>query len=112
MIESDTPGRFSDNAFDLAAGETRRITFTPKTPQRRNRTSASTTCNPAHEAGLFPMTRGATQGPGECMTDLGFQLYSARNFPPLSDVLKKLSAAGYKHVEGYGGIYGTLDEAG
>lgn len=29
MIESDTPGRYSDNAFDLAAGESRRITFTP-----------------------------------------------------------------------------------
>src|SRR5690606_34572363 len=28
-IESDTPGRYSDNAFDLAAGESRRITFTP-----------------------------------------------------------------------------------
>lgn len=32
MIESETPGRFSDNAFDLAAGETRRITFTPSDP--------------------------------------------------------------------------------
>ena len=29
MLESDTPGRYSDNAFDLAAGESRRITFTP-----------------------------------------------------------------------------------
>jgi sugar phosphate isomerase/epimerase len=46
------------------------------------------------------------------MTKLGFQLYSARNFPPLSDVLKKLSAAGYAHVEGFGGIYGSLDDAG
>ena len=27
--ESETPGRYSDNAFDLAAGESRRITFTP-----------------------------------------------------------------------------------
>ncbi|KQZ50540.1 beta-mannosidase [Rhizobium sp. Root149] len=32
MIESETPGRFSDNVFDLAAGETRRITFTPSDP--------------------------------------------------------------------------------
>jgi beta-mannosidase len=32
MIESDTPGRYSDNAFDLAAGESRRITFTPSSP--------------------------------------------------------------------------------
>lgn len=45
------------------------------------------------------------------MTDLGFQLYSARNFPPLSETLKKLAAAGYKTVEGYGGIYATMDDA-
>jgi beta-mannosidase len=32
MIESETDGRYSDNAFDLAAGESRRITFTPSTP--------------------------------------------------------------------------------
>ncbi|MFB9947327.1 glycoside hydrolase family 2 protein [Rhizobium puerariae] len=32
MIESATPGRYSDNAFDLAAGESRRITFTPAAP--------------------------------------------------------------------------------
>jgi len=29
MIETDEDGKYSDNAFDLAAGETRRITFTP-----------------------------------------------------------------------------------
>ncbi|WP_250956776.1 glycoside hydrolase family 2 protein [Rhizobium sp. CG5] len=29
MINSDVPGRFSDNAFDLTAGESRRILFTP-----------------------------------------------------------------------------------
>ena len=45
------------------------------------------------------------------MTELGFQLYSARNFPPLSETLKKLAAAGYKTVEGYGGIYATMDDA-
>jgi beta-mannosidase len=32
MIETDTDGRYSDNAFDLAAGETRRIAFTPAKP--------------------------------------------------------------------------------
>ncbi|OHV76657.1 glycosyl hydrolase 2 galactose-binding domain-containing protein [Rhizobium sp. LCM 4573] len=32
MVESATPGRYSDNAFDLAAGESRRITFTPAAP--------------------------------------------------------------------------------
>ncbi|SIR04723.1 Sugar phosphate isomerase/epimerase [Rhizobium sp. RU35A] len=45
------------------------------------------------------------------MTELGFQLYSARNFPPLSETLTKLSQAGYTQVEGYGGIYGTMDDA-
>lgn len=46
------------------------------------------------------------------MTELGFQLYSARNFQPFSDILKKLSAAYYKQVEGYGAMYASLDEAG
>jgi beta-mannosidase len=32
MIETETDGKYSDNAFDLAAGETRRITFTPARP--------------------------------------------------------------------------------
>jgi beta-mannosidase len=32
MIETETSGRFSDNFFDLAAGETRRVTFTPAGP--------------------------------------------------------------------------------
>ncbi|MCC2610251.1 beta-mannosidase [Neorhizobium petrolearium] len=32
LIESGTAGRYSDNAFDLAAGESRRITFTPAAP--------------------------------------------------------------------------------
>ncbi|SMF70038.1 beta-mannosidase [Xaviernesmea oryzae] len=32
LIESATPGRYSDNAFDLAAGKSRRITFTPAVP--------------------------------------------------------------------------------
>jgi len=31
MLESATPGRYSDNAFDLSAGESRRIIFTPDT---------------------------------------------------------------------------------
>ncbi|MFN6986860.1 MAG: sugar phosphate isomerase/epimerase family protein, partial [Rhizobium oryzihabitans] len=46
------------------------------------------------------------------MTELGFQLYSARNFQPFSGILKKLSAAGYKQVEGYGAMYAALDDAG
>lgn len=32
MIESRLDGSYSDNAFDLTAGEIRRVTFTPATP--------------------------------------------------------------------------------
>ncbi|MEW9807372.1 sugar phosphate isomerase/epimerase family protein [Mesorhizobium sp. ZMM04-5] len=39
-----------------------------------------------------------------------FQLYSARNFQPWDKVLKVLREAGYKEVEGYGGVY--ADPAG
>ncbi|WP_416796761.1 sugar phosphate isomerase/epimerase family protein [Ciceribacter azotifigens] len=46
------------------------------------------------------------------MTKLGFQLYSARNFQPFSEVFPKLSAAGYTEVEGYGAMYASLDDAG
>ncbi|MEF3131753.1 glycoside hydrolase family 2 protein [Rhizobium sp. 268] len=35
MIETGTDGKYSDNAFDLAAGESRRITFTPARPLDR-----------------------------------------------------------------------------
>ena len=34
-----------------------------------------------------------------------FQLYSARNFQPWSDVLSSLSQIGYSQVEGFGGAY-------
>ena len=36
--------------------------------------------------------------------DIGFQLFRARNFP-LADVLSKVAALGYTHVEGYGSLY-------
>lgn len=39
------------------------------------------------------------------MTDYSFQLYSAREFPPLTDILKTLAESGYAQVEGYGGVY-------
>ena len=39
------------------------------------------------------------------MPDLSYQLYSSRNFPPLSQTLKMLAEAGYDAVEGYGGLY-------
>jgi len=37
--------------------------------------------------------------------DIAFHLYSARNFPPVLDMLPKLKALGYSQVEGYGGLY-------
>jgi len=37
--------------------------------------------------------------------DWSFQLYSARNFQPWDKVLKLVGDAGYKQVEGYGGVY-------
>ncbi|WP_428429061.1 sugar phosphate isomerase/epimerase family protein [Pararhizobium sp.] len=45
------------------------------------------------------------------MQTVSFQLYSARNFPPLADVLKTVGDAGYKQVEGYGALYAALDDA-
>lgn len=41
--------------------------------------------------------------------DIGFQLYSARNYP-LADVLKKIASLGYKQVEGFGGVYGDPED--
>ena len=38
------------------------------------------------------------------MTELSFQLYSARNVPSLEDFLSTLGSLGYKQVEGYGGL--------
>ena len=43
------------------------------------------------------------------MTDLSYQLYSSRNFPPLADTLSMLADLGYAQVEGYGGLYEDLD---
>jgi len=36
---------------------------------------------------------------------LSFQLYSARQFPPLKDTLALLAKTGYREVEGYDGLY-------
>lgn len=44
------------------------------------------------------------------MTELSFQLYSARNYPSLSEFLGKLGQLGYRQVEGFGGLY--ADPAG
>ncbi|NVK35333.1 MAG: sugar phosphate isomerase/epimerase [Rhodobacteraceae bacterium] len=42
------------------------------------------------------------------MTAFSFQLYSAREFPPLDALMKMLAEAGYAQVEGYGGVYEDL----
>jgi sugar phosphate isomerase/epimerase len=41
------------------------------------------------------------------MTELSYQLYSSRNFP-LDQTLAMLAQAGYRNVEGYGGVYTDL----
>jgi sugar phosphate isomerase/epimerase len=43
------------------------------------------------------------------MPTIAYQLYCSRNFPPLDDTLAMLAGAGYRAVEGYGGLYGDLD---
>lgn len=37
---------------------------------------------------------------------IGFQLYSARDFAPWADVIEKIARLGYTSVEGFGGVYG------
>ncbi len=39
------------------------------------------------------------------MTGFAYQLYSSRNFPPLSSTLQMLADEGYAAVEGYGGLF-------
>lgn len=43
------------------------------------------------------------------MPNISYQLYCSRNFPPLADTLKMLSAAGFTEVEAYGGLFDDLD---
>ncbi|MBB3975116.1 sugar phosphate isomerase/epimerase [Rhizobium azooxidifex] len=45
------------------------------------------------------------------MQKVSFQLYSARNFQPFTDVFRLVSQAGYSQVEGYGALYAALDDA-
>ncbi|NJM81416.1 MAG: sugar phosphate isomerase/epimerase [Tabrizicola sp.] len=40
----------------------------------------------------------------------GYQLYSSRKFPPLTDTLRMLAEAGYGTVEGFEGQYATDDQ--
>lgn len=42
--------------------------------------------------------------------EFSFQLYSARNFPPVTELFKTLKYLGYTQVEGFGGLYGEADE--
>lgn len=46
------------------------------------------------------------------VTTFSYQLYSSRNFPPLAATLKMVADAGYGQVEGYGGLYASLDDIG
>jgi sugar phosphate isomerase/epimerase len=43
------------------------------------------------------------------MTQISYQLYCSRNFPPLGETLKMLSETGFKEVEGFGGLFDDLD---
>lgn len=45
------------------------------------------------------------------MTDFSFQLYSARNHPPLADNLKLLASLGYAQVEGFAGLFADIEPA-
>jgi sugar phosphate isomerase/epimerase len=42
------------------------------------------------------------------MSDISYQLYSSRNFPPLADTLTMLKTLGYENVEGFGGLFSDL----
>ncbi len=45
------------------------------------------------------------------MTKLSFQLFSARDYTPWQDVFSKLANAGFKEVEGFGPVYGDMNQA-
>lgn len=42
------------------------------------------------------------------MTDLSYQLYSSREFPPLGDTMRMLKSIGYSQVEAYSGLFTDL----
>lgn len=44
------------------------------------------------------------------MTDFSYQLYSSRNFPPISETLRMLGRLGYKQVEGYSALFADADK--
>lgn len=43
------------------------------------------------------------------MPRISYQLYCSRNHPPLAETLKMLGDAGYREVEGYGGLFDDVD---
>ena len=43
------------------------------------------------------------------MTNISYQLYCSRNFPPMSETLKMLEGAGFTEVEGYGALFDDID---
>lgn len=45
------------------------------------------------------------------MPIISYQLYSSRNFGPISKSLQMLSQAGYKNVEGYGALFTDVESA-
>lgn len=46
------------------------------------------------------------------MKTMSYQLYSSRNFGPLSETFKMLASIGYAHVEGYGALFADMAGVG
>ena len=76
-LEADRPGRFSTNAVALFPGHPAEIGFTPP--------PATPPPSPSPRATSIRATLNRGTRP---MTDFSYQLYSSRNFPPLTDTLK------------------------
>ena len=79
-LEADRPGRFSTNAVTLFPGHDAEITFTPADGDPA---AVTLTARDLYSSYREPLTETK-------MTDFSYQLYSSRNFPPLSDTLKML----------------------
>ena len=98
-LEADRPGRFSTNADRPLPRPPGRDHLHPRRRRPRRR-------HLHRPRPLFQLPPDRQEGD---MTDFSYQLYCSRNFPPLSETLKMVAAAGYKNVEGYGALY--ADEA-
>jgi sugar phosphate isomerase/epimerase len=95
--EAFVPGRFDRNALHLGPRHTATLTFTPSDPGA----TPIFTLRELHSATYI--------SGGNAMTDFSYQLYSSRDFGPLTETLGMLAALGYAHVEGYGPVYEDLD---